>query len=343
MRQGQKPDLPTREDQRKKLRKDQRKGQRKKQRIKQEKDSGRDSGRFRVFQQLVWIVLILAQMAVVNQLEVRAEKRAEQVFRQVEQEIRYDNVENAAAIPQQVTVTVREGEQEVQAVCDLQEAVEENAGWQEGFELPITFHVYDADSYTFEGRTVPRNDGKPQLEGHEEDLLRAAGLSLEHYRIRDVIWDGESYTDEHGELCRDAVAVGDKLVCSYRAYYTGTAVFPAQKAPVFEPAQEAEEGAMEPSQPETGTDMEGQEEQSRPEPVHVLPEEENGSTDGEQEAPGLWERITRTLLIAVGIGALLFFLGLFLLAGLHMAKMVHLWYINRRKENKEDQEHVYRK
>lgn len=314
---------------------------RKRQRKGQEKDAGADSGKIRTFQQLVWIVLILAQMAVVNQLETRAE---DQTVRQVEQEILYDSVEDAAEIPQEVTVTVREEGQQVQAVCRLQEVAEEGEKWQEGFVLPITFHVYDADLYMFEGQAVPRNDEKPQLDGHEGKLLEAAGLSLQRYRIRDVLWDGESYTDEQGELCRDAVAVGDKLVRSYRAYYTGTAVFPAKKVPASEAQPETEEWDAGPPPSEAGTNADSQTAEQGTTLVSLFSEEEE-STDaaGEQTSFGLWERITRTLLIAVGIGALLFFLGLLLLAGLHIAKIVHLWYINKRKNNKEEQEHVYRK
>lgn len=316
-----------------------------------ENGSGENSGKHQSFQQILWIILILTQMAVVNRLEIRAEGP---ILRQVEQEIRYDNVEGAAEIPQQVTVTVSEGDQEVQAVCDLQEIAEETSEWQEGFVLPVTFHKYDADWYMIDGQMVPKNEEKPQIQGYEEVLLQAAGLSAEQYRIRDAFWDGDSYTDEYGELCRDAVAVGDKLVRSYRARYTGTAVFPEQEIVVQETGLEAEEPAAEmaemgnaaeiEAEDGAGQDGAGRQSESQTEQESVpFSEEGHRADDGVQESPRLWERITRTLLISVGIGALFFFLGLFLLAGLRIAKMVYLWYINRRKKNKEDQEHVYRK
>lgn len=293
--------------------------------------------RFLALRQFAWFLLILTQMAVVRRLEVRAE---EQMLLPVEQEICYDYVEGAAEIPQQVTVTVQEGGQEAEVVCSLQRIEEEEAAWQDGFVLPITFHAYDADSYLFNGQIVPRSEEKPQLEGHEDALLTAAGLSGEQYRIRDIVWEGESYTDEDGQLCRDAAALGEKLVRSCRAYYAGTAVFSVPEAAPETAAfaQESRETVAEES--DAGTEAA----ESGSEPGGAS----DGFTETEPEAEEerkpfpLWERITRTLLIAVGIGAALFFVGLFLLAGLRMAKIIYLWYINRRRKDKEDQSHVYR-
>ena len=40
-----------------------------------------------------------------------------------------------------------------------------------------------------------------------------------------VAWDGETYEDSEGILCRNAVASGKKLVSDCKAIYRGTAVF----------------------------------------------------------------------------------------------------------------------
>lgn len=291
-----------------------------------------------VIRQLAWFLLILVQMAVVHRLEVQAE---EQVLRPVQQEIYYDYVEGAAEIPRQVTVTVREGEQETEAVCTLQKIEEEAAVWQEGFVLPITFHVYDADSYQFGSQIVSHSEEKPQLEGHEEALLEAAGLSGEQYRIRDIVWEGDSYTDENGQLCRDAAAIGDKLVRSCRAYYAGMAAFPASEMlsrPESAPESVSELETLEESRAESEKLLErgeqGPDHKNTNAEVHLATED--GSRDDRWKPSVLWARITRTLLVAVGIGAALFFLGLFLLGGLRIAKIIHLWYINRRRKDKED-------
>lgn len=290
----------------------------------------------------LWVALIFVQMAVVNRLEVRAEAP---VTHPVEHEIVYHEVEGAAEIPSQVTVTVRDGDAQAEAVCDLTEVAEEGLAWKEGFVLPVTFHVYDAGAYLLDGQVIPGNDEKPQLQGYEEILLREAGLSTDQYRVREVRWDGESYTDEAGELCRDAVAVGEMLVRDVRARYAGTAVFPVREpAPTVVTreraavTEETEAAEMETAEPETIL----QEQEIRVEAAS--PAVSISGVEAEPETPGdgrsglarLWQRITRTLLVAVGIGALLFFLGLLLLAGLRMAKMVGLWYSNRRKNHKGD-------
>ncbi len=290
--------------------------------------SQRKKKRIRTLQMLVWTVMILVEMSVVRDLEVYAEEAV--VTRQVEQEIRYDDVEGAAEIPQQVDIRVLEEDQEATAVCELQELVEESAKWQEGFVLPVTFHVYGADGYMLGDHMILHNEEAPQLQGYEEELLTMTGLSPEEYRIETISWDGGIYTDENGEMCRDAAARGQKLVRSYRAKYTGTAVIPVPDISritlVYEEPVQTKEAESETSESEAA-----------PEPAGIItepPEREGGR--GQSGFIKLLEQITRTLLVAVGIGTLLFFLGLLFLLGLRMAKSLHVWYINRRNQTEED-------
>lgn len=289
--------------------------------------AGRMKKRAGVVQLAVWTLLILVQMTTVAMLEVRAETETVQV----QQEVRYENVEGSGKIPQQIEILVQEDGFETTAIGDLKEVAEEAVSWQDGFVLPVVFHVYGADVYMLDGQEIPADHEKPRLDGQEEKLLEAAGLSPEEYRIDAVRWDGGPYTDEAGELCRNVVATGRKLVRTFRARYAGTAVIPTpqtsgrmileNRAPEETETEQTEESLQETAPTENE--------------VSVISESGGELTESQDQAgPELWQRITRIFLITVGIGAILFFLGIAVLAGLRIAKIVHLWY-NRGHDNED--------
>lgn len=247
------------------------------------------------------------------------------VTRNIEKVIRYDQVEGVTSLPEEIEITAndRERRQTAAAVCRIiqQEAVREE--WQDGFAFTVTFHTYEAGYYELAGRLIPYNDETPELAGCETELLELAGVSPEDYRVTHVQWSGGVYTDESGNRCRDAAAFGQKRLRDYRVTYSGTAVFPEkagwQTVAVYHlPQPEAQE--------------ETPEETSGSETVREEPQTEIGKIANPAPEPPvtLWERITRTLMMTIALGAAIFFAGLLLLAILRLVKRVRSCY-NRRK------------
>ncbi len=215
-----------------------------------------------------------------------------------------EGVEGITKLPESVTAKVeREGKQtEVKYLLEEKSVIKEE--WQDGFTFPVTFHKYDADYYWLRDRLVEKGEEKPHLEGCEDLLLEEIGVSPEFYQITDISWDGGSYEDEKGERCRNAVAFGRKRVQDYQLLYQGVAEFPEYEmwrvAAVYE-------------LPATKQKVQEKSETIREAPLIVQIEEEGPASAAE---PTLWERITRTLLITIAVGAMLFFGGLLTLAAL---------------------------
>lgn len=311
----------------------------------------------------LWVFLILLQMAAVNCLEVRAEtgggtplivQSAESggetapveestepsvqsgaepgirfVTRQVEKTVVYEDVEAAASLPETLDVQVIWDGDEVTALCGAEEVTAVGERWRDDFSFPITFHSYDAAYYVLGETRVSYNAERPELDGCEEQLLGLIGLSPEEYQITDLRWSGEAYKAETGELCRDAVGTGRKLVRDYRVRYVGTAQLPVRPEPRTEPATE-ETGQID----ETGqTDRTPEPKETETKAVRV--QEESSAEAQPQEAEDapltLWQKITRTLLVIIGLGVLLFFGGLLVLAVWWVVKKLREWYTGRKR------------
>lgn len=309
----------------------------------------------------LWVALILVQMVVVSSLTVRAEVaaatepvvEAESVveaevvaeaeptaatesarLRQVEKEVVYEQVEDAAGLPDTIDLSVREAGETVTVSCQAKTRKILRERWKDDFSFPITVHAYDADYYLVGDRLIPQKEGHPELEGCKELLLELIGVSPEAYRITEILWQGAPYEDENGSLCRDALARGDRLVRDYQILYAGTARLPGEgvrRAP--EPARPEER----PSDAAEATGAAGElPVTQQPEAVEVLPEEAS------EQPLSLWQNITRTLLVAIGIGVLLFFGGLLVLAFLRLVKTFRTWYTGRKRNNRRKQD-VHRK
>jgi hypothetical protein len=279
-------------------------------------------------------MLILGESAVIHLLEVRAEVPA-RYEREISHEVIYEEMEAAAEIPPEIEVEVSDEGEETVAVCALERVTELESRWIEGFELPVTFHMYDAETYMLDDRRIPKDDAVPQVQDCEEELLAEAGLSRADYRITDVRWSGDSYEDETGELCRDAVATGQKLVRTYRAEYAGTAVFERLPDDLRTPeteemAEEMQIEEMQESMQETvsetavehGREVTILESTEEPMEEMVLPQDKS-----------LWKNIVRILMYAVGIGGLMVLFSLFILIILYMVKRIRLWYDRRKRKS----------
>ena len=275
----------------------------------------------------LWVTLILVQMAVVNCLTVKAEAAGGgdhegDTVRQIQKDVVYERVEGCTILPDSLDIQVQEEGDTVTVACSLQEITVLREEWDDSFSFPITVHTYDAEYYQLGDELIPYNEERPQLEGCEEQLLEMIGVPPEEYRIDRLEWSGEPYRAEDGSLCRDALGSGSKRLRDYRVRYAGTAWFPVRKT----------------AQEETGTGHEETENVTAATETlgevgpHVQIQEESSAASGaDKEEPfGFWQKITRTLLIIIGIGALLFLGGLLILAFLWVVKKLRKWYTKRK-------------
>lgn len=216
----------------------------------------------------------------------------------VEREEIIGPAEGISRLPESIVTEVEEAGRTIKVSCHLKEKTVIREEWQDGFQFPVVFHGYEAGHYWLGDRLISGDGEKPCLDGCEELLLKEIGLSGEDYRIEDVRWDGEAYVDEEGQLCRNGTAFGQKRIRDYRAIYVGTAELPAycrwRTKAVYEPVRKE---AM-------------QETEGESEPVLVELEETRPAAAAIEEPLTMWERIKRTLLVTIAIGALLFFGGL---------------------------------
>lgn len=242
--------------------------------------------------------------------------------RKVQKEILYDRTEGVAALPDTIEITAQDKErgQTVTAACPMEEQEVIREEWEDGFMFTVTFHTYEAGYYELADRLIPYNDERPELEGCEELLLELAGLSAEDYRVTHVQWSGETYQDETGNRCRDAAAFGQKLLRDYRVKYSGTAVFPEKQGWQTVAVYRLPQTTAEPSSGAKASSESGR---------SFAETEETEAIPAEQPLT-LWQRITRTLIITIAAGAVIFFCGLLLLAILRVVKKTRSCY-NRRK------------
>lgn len=101
---------------------------------------------------------------------------------------------------------------------------ESNERWAPDFSFSLVFHSYDSDYFLLGEEKIPFNGDKPQLEGQESALLEMIGVPQEAYRIAQIRWEGEPYEDDQGILCRNAVALGERLVKDIEVTYGGDQV-----------------------------------------------------------------------------------------------------------------------
>lgn len=271
-----------------------------------------------VIQTALWAALVLVQMTVVGALEVRAET--------VRREVNYEAIEGEADFPEEITVSVLAGNDEELVTCQAVECVEEAVYWQDDFSFPLTFYEYGAEGYQL-GERVLKTEELPVLaEVYEEELLRNMGLSMEEYQIRKLEWAGEPYENEDGILCRDAVGYGSRLLRNYRVAYEGD-VAPERWKELKRGGQEEveEEQIPEETWPEETEEAEQKTETAAERVTEIFHEPEQKKTKWQE----FLEKVTKILLVAVGLGAMLFFGGLFVLALVWIFRKLREWDRNR--------------
>lgn len=94
-----------------------------------------------------------------------------------------------------------------------------NTSWEDTY-IDIVFESYDSNIFRWNGLTVSKDTDSP-LSGYESQLLASVGVNSNNYRVLRTYWNGNSYTDSNGVLCRNARADVQRKVNYYRANYKG--------------------------------------------------------------------------------------------------------------------------
>ena len=124
---------------------------------------------------------------------------------------------------QSITVKYHSDEYGIDVDVPLQLDHVENNGytWTSDLSVPMTLYGIDSAYLQFGDALIPYDGGNPPLTGYESAYLASLGLSANSYRLSRVTWDGEAYTNADGELCRNAIVTGDRLLSTFTAVYGG--------------------------------------------------------------------------------------------------------------------------
>lgn len=220
--------------------------------------------------------------------------------------------------------------------CRAVDQVEEDAYWRDDFSFPITFYEYGAGEYQLgeimvkESELIDFSELTELAQQYGTELLSSMGLSEEEYEVEEIGWAGMPYENEDGIVCRDAVARGSRLLRDYQVMYEGN-VDPERWEELKRGGAAGENWTRlrcrknllrrkrrrQPGQRRKRT-------RHQPEAVEKQPKQKKSRL---QE---FLERVTRILLIAVGIGAIFFFGGLLVLALLWIYRKLREWHARSR-------------
>lgn len=133
----------------------------------------------------------------------------------------YDYKVTTSDLPETKSVKVTNditGEQE-DVICTLS-SIEQSGTKTVSNKMWITFEGYDSDYYIWNGHQIPKNDSVPALAGYEDEMLSLSGAKSGS-KITSIYWDGGTFINENGYLCRNAAANVESVIPMYKAYYTG--------------------------------------------------------------------------------------------------------------------------
>lgn len=246
--------------------------------------------------------------------EILSVELSEKKQKVVEKQL-FQRAEGMISIPEKAEFSVvnEEDGRRGTAVCQLQETEILKEWWSDDFSFPLQVHSYDAESYQLGDHQIPFDGEKPRVKGCEELLLNMIGAPLEDYRILDVYWDGDVYTDEWGILCRNAVAVGEKKLRDYQVTYGGEAEFLPE-------IRWRTVAVYSRTEPEAAKGEETEKELEK-EPEVVRQEE--------KEAPS-WRQAVTIVRAAVSLLLLLFFVGIVIA----LVKKVRSWYTEQKEKRR---------
>lgn len=129
-------------------------------------------------------------------------------------------------------------------------------------------------------------------------ILEDLGLSKDDYRITSLVWNGEPFSDENGQICREALALGKRLLQDYEVLYEGEVKWKEPDYYELHVIYQLEEPAK---MTEEETTMEIKEDHT-----------EKNDSPVKRQGP-FWYLVRTGLMITVAIGILGLFIGLILL------------------------------
>ncbi len=162
----------------------------------------------------------LVSCRLVETVKEESEERGKKVYS-------YQGLEEKEQIPNRISASVWKDEEKRSGTGELEQTrvLETSSYWVDGFMVPITFYDYGADFYYFQDAQVPKGGELAYLLENQHQLLDEIGCEAERYQIETIIWDGEGY-DNQGIFCRNALAVGKKLLSDYTVEYEGVIHYP---------------------------------------------------------------------------------------------------------------------
>lgn len=147
------------------------------------------------------------------------------VSRGLEKQVVYTAVEGAEGLPESISVTEEVSGAPAEGELYIRDSRTVRQEWQDGFSAPVVFHSYGADEFQVGGVVIGGADVLSQAVYAQEELLSVMGLSPDEYRISSMQWDGETFADSEGQMCRQAMATGQKLVRDIEITYGGEVSF----------------------------------------------------------------------------------------------------------------------
>ena len=145
--------------------------------------------------------------------------------------------------PQETTVITLYDERtdsKYQRTLSFLETEETDRLWEETFSFPITVSGYDAAYYQVGNILVAKEEN---LINYSDQILESMGLSEDYYSVKTITWSGEAY-EKDGEMVRDALAEGEKLIRRVNVKYGGEIKTPDtvgyQYISIYEPIEEKE-------------------------------------------------------------------------------------------------------
>lgn len=147
------------------------------------------------------------------------------VGRVLEKQVVYSDVEGAEGLPESISVTEEVSGIPAEGELYIRDSRIVREEWRDGFQAPVLFHSYGADEYQTGSLVISGEDVLVSAVESQEGILEVMGLSPQQYRIHSMAWDGEAFEDEDGQLCRRAMAEGQKLVRDYEITYEGEVAY----------------------------------------------------------------------------------------------------------------------
>ena len=147
----------------------------------------------------------------------------------VTERVEYGARAEAPYIPQVKTITyyneVDEKDDTISA--ELVSSGQSEPSWRGGYPINAIFVTNSSDvhSWTIEGYGkevyVPQFSEKPEWDGYQSDIIKMLNLDPTLYRVTGCRWYSEPYTDEYGQIKRNATYDCEAYLSSYWAVYEG--------------------------------------------------------------------------------------------------------------------------